>query len=60
MSEQFEWPEGYDGHRRMQQELIAENSTLEQRVHWLEDMLLFLWRNNLIPPKTFLTEWPEE
>lgn len=52
----FEWPEGYDGHRRMQEKAIAENTTAEERVHWLEDMLLFLWRNNLIPPKTFQTE----
>jgi hypothetical protein len=45
------WPSGYDGHRREQRRFIAENTTPQQRLEWLEETLFFLWENGLLPSK---------
>ena len=46
-----EWPEGYDGHRRAQRKWIAQNTTPEQRMEWLEEMLFMLWENGDLSSK---------
>jgi hypothetical protein len=45
------WSSGYDGHRAEQIRRVARETTPEQRVHWLEDTLLLLWENGLLPSK---------
>jgi hypothetical protein len=45
------WPSGYDGHRRDQRRRVARETTPQERLEWLEEMLFFLWENGLIPSK---------
>jgi hypothetical protein len=50
----------FENHRRDQRRWIAEDSTPEQRLQWLEDMLQLLYRNGLLPNKMDkMGTWPE-
>ncbi|MEZ0326800.1 MAG: hypothetical protein ACAH95_12935 [Fimbriimonas sp.] len=39
---------GYEQHETEQLRYIAQNTTDEERMQWLEDTLFFLWRNGLL------------
>jgi hypothetical protein len=50
-----EWPEpGWEGHRAQRRRDIARLTTPEERLQWLEEMLLLFKP----PPKPF--HWPED
>ena len=54
MTDDSDWPSGYDGHWRDQMRRIARESTPTQRFHWLVETIEILGRNGLLRNK--LTE----